>query len=197
MQQLRGANSWRWQTVLVDGKHTAEESCQTCDTHQGWEKCQGSAMSLLGTRQRKHRGDVSSPSQSSSPKVEEGVNPRECIFSRKASISHLGCKSHAETLPCCQIGLPITLGKRPSLSFVTSQPEWGCDKNNAGEGSRKVWIDPTYLCCGITRKGICRMIPVGNDQWCFSRLHIALTTGLVFWMQYCWIITVTVWLLTP
>lgn len=109
---------------------------------------------------------------------------------------HLGCKSHAEILPCCQIGLPISLGKRPSLLLVTTQPEWGCEKNNAGEGSRKVRIDPTYLRCGITRKEICRVTPVGNDQWCSSRLCIALTTGLVFWMQYSWIVTVTIWLLT-
>lgn len=57
-----GAKLTAMTNTLVDGKHTGEESCQTCDAHQGWEKCQGSAMSLLGRRQKKHRGDVSSPS---------------------------------------------------------------------------------------------------------------------------------------
>lgn len=181
MQWLMGANSWPWQTMLVDGKHPDEESCQTCDTHQGWEKCQSSAMSLPGRRQRKHRGDISSPSWSSRPKVEEGLNPREGIFSRKASASHLDCERCVETLPCCQIGLPAFLGKCPRLLLVTSQPEWGCDKNNAREGSRKVWIDPTYIYCRKTRKEICGEQPMMflKVAYCFDHWTCLLNAVLL------------------
>lgn len=129
-------------------------------------------------------------------KLRKRLNPRDCVFSRKASLSHPDCKRCVETLLHCQIGLPISLGKFPRFLLVTRQPEWGCDKNNARDGSRKVWVVPIYLCCGKTRKEICRMTPLEKNRWCSSRLHIALTTGLVLRMQYCWIITVTLLLLT-
>lgn len=127
------------------------------------------------------QGDISSPSWSSSLKVEEELNPREGIFSRKASVSHLDCKRCVETLPCCQIDLPTSLGKCPRLLLVTSQPEWRCDKNNAREGSRKVWIDPTYIYCRKTRKEICGEQPMMflKVAYCFDHWTCLLNAVLL------------------